>query len=76
MEYFGADTLWHQHRKCELRRDEVLLVLQQSLEALVYLHKADVTHRDLKVSSMITPAKTRRQTSPRLGPADHGFVSP
>ena len=76
MEYFGADTLWHQHRECELRRDEVLLVLQQSLEALVYLHKADVTHRDLKVSNIITPAKTRRQTSPRLGPADHIIISP
>ncbi|KAK4139116.1 kinase-like domain-containing protein, partial [Dichotomopilus funicola] len=47
MEYFGADTLWHQHQECELRRDEVL-VLQQSLNALVYLHEADVTHQDLK----------------------------
>ncbi|KAH6614582.1 cyclin-dependent kinase 6, partial [Chaetomium sp. MPI-SDFR-AT-0129] len=47
IEYFGADTLWHQHQECELRRDEVLLVLQQSLEALVYLHEADVTHGDL-----------------------------
>jgi len=65
MEYCGADTLWHQHRERELRRDEMLVVLQQSLEALVYLHKAEVTHRDLKVSRMIIPAKTR-QTRPCL----------
>jgi len=62
MEYCGAYTLWHQYRERELRRDEMLIVLQQSLEGFVYLHKAEVTYRDLKVSRMIILAKTR-QTS-------------
>lgn len=38
MEYCGADTLWHQHRRQSLQEAEMLVVLRQSLDALVYLH--------------------------------------
>ncbi|OAA53622.1 ARCA-like protein [Niveomyces insectorum RCEF 264] len=47
MEHCGADTLWHQHRRQLLNSVEMLLVLQQMLDALAYLHKQGIVHCDI-----------------------------
>ncbi|KAK4147434.1 kinase-like domain protein [Dichotomopilus funicola] len=71
MEYCAEKTLAHQYRKRELQMEETLLVLQQCLEALVYLHESNITHRDIKPQNILF--RSRNPIDVAL--ADFGWAS-
>ncbi|KAK3068205.1 hypothetical protein LTR53_014419 [Teratosphaeriaceae sp. CCFEE 6253] len=67
MEYVPLGNLEDQHRRHKISEDEAIIVLQQVLSALVFLHEQSppVVHRDIKPGNLLV--QSRKPMHVKLG---------